>query len=181
MRDERHAGSAYHAGRKTPYTRLFEEASVRALIVVGSVLVAAVSICASAPSVAASASSMAASVPPVARLNPVIGLLEQKTPVFGLYAPSNRRFPGAQPAAAPEPLQPVAQPGAGDRPAARGARAHGAARVRHRRRRRGGAHRAGAARGRPNRRGTGNRGPALRVGTTLRWPRGTFKNASQRS
>ena len=38
-----------------------------------------------------------------ARLNPVIGLLEQKKPVFGLYAPSNRRFPGAQPAAADTP------------------------------------------------------------------------------
>jgi 4-hydroxy-2-oxoheptanedioate aldolase len=31
------------------------------------------------------------------RLNPVIGLLEQKKPVFGLYAPSNRRFPGGGP------------------------------------------------------------------------------------
>jgi 4-hydroxy-2-oxoheptanedioate aldolase len=28
-----------------------------------------------------------------ARLNPVIGLLEQQKPVFGLYAPSNRRLP----------------------------------------------------------------------------------------
>lgn len=39
------------------------------------------------------------------RLNPVIELLEQKKPVFGLYAPSNRRFtpPGAQaPPPAPE-------------------------------------------------------------------------------
>ncbi len=31
---------------------------------------------------------------PKARLNPVIALLEQQKPVFGLYAPSNRRFPG---------------------------------------------------------------------------------------
>ncbi|MFP5378809.1 MAG: aldolase/citrate lyase family protein [Vicinamibacteria bacterium] len=36
------------------------------------------------------------------RLNPVIGLLEQGKPVFGLYAPSNRRF-GPQGAAAPAP------------------------------------------------------------------------------
>jgi 2-keto-3-deoxy-L-rhamnonate aldolase RhmA len=46
-----------------------------------------------------------------ARLNPVIELLEQKKPVFGLYAPSNRRprpgGPGAQ-AAAPE--APAKQP-----------------------------------------------------------------------
>ena len=34
---------------------------------------------------------------PKARLNPVIGLLEQKKPVFGLYAPSNRRLPGGGP------------------------------------------------------------------------------------
>ena len=31
------------------------------------------------------------------RLNPVIELLEQQKPVFGLYAPSNRRFPGGGP------------------------------------------------------------------------------------
>jgi 4-hydroxy-2-oxoheptanedioate aldolase len=31
------------------------------------------------------------------RLNPVIALLEQKKPVFGLYAPSNRRYPGGGP------------------------------------------------------------------------------------
>jgi 4-hydroxy-2-oxoheptanedioate aldolase len=37
---------------------------------------------------------------PKARLNPVIGLLEQKKPVFGLYAPSNRRLPGGGPPAA---------------------------------------------------------------------------------
>ena len=44
------------------------------------------------------------------RLNPVIELLEQKKPVFGLYAPSNRRggpggrgAPGGAPAAAPAP------------------------------------------------------------------------------
>jgi 2-keto-3-deoxy-L-rhamnonate aldolase RhmA len=34
---------------------------------------------------------------PRARLNPVIALLEQKKPVFGLYAPSNRRYPGGGP------------------------------------------------------------------------------------
>lgn len=34
-----------------------------------------------------------------ARLNPMITLLEQKQPVFGLYAPSNRRFPGPRPGA----------------------------------------------------------------------------------
>jgi 2-keto-3-deoxy-L-rhamnonate aldolase RhmA len=37
---------------------------------------------------------------PKARLNPIIALLEQKKPVFGVYAPSNRRFPGAQSTAA---------------------------------------------------------------------------------
>jgi 2-keto-3-deoxy-L-rhamnonate aldolase RhmA len=44
------------------------------------------------------------------RMNPVIELLEQKKPVFGLYAPSNRRgggrgpgAPGAAPAVAPAP------------------------------------------------------------------------------
>ena len=37
---------------------------------------------------------------PGARLNPVIALLEQKKPVFGMYAPSNRRFPGGGPPAA---------------------------------------------------------------------------------
>jgi 4-hydroxy-2-oxoheptanedioate aldolase len=44
------------------------------------------------------------------RLNPVIGLLEQKQPVFGLYAPSNRRGPGggALPANA-EPAKTPAQ------------------------------------------------------------------------
>jgi 4-hydroxy-2-oxoheptanedioate aldolase len=36
------------------------------------------------------------------RMNPVIALLEQGKPVFGLYAPSNRRFPGA-PAATETP------------------------------------------------------------------------------
>jgi len=43
------------------------------------------------------------------RLNPVIGLLEQKKPVFGLYAPSNRRFPGAQPPAADTPTKTPAE------------------------------------------------------------------------
>jgi 4-hydroxy-2-oxoheptanedioate aldolase len=44
------------------------------------------------------------------RFNPVIGLLEQGKPVFGLYAPSNRRFggqagPGGGAAAQPAPPQ----------------------------------------------------------------------------
>jgi 4-hydroxy-2-oxoheptanedioate aldolase len=34
--------------------------------------------------------------PPTTRFNPVIELLEQKQPVFGLYAPSNRRGRGAE-------------------------------------------------------------------------------------
>ena len=38
---------------------------------------------------------------PKARHNRVIALLEARQPVFGLYAPSNRRFPGAPAAAAP--------------------------------------------------------------------------------
>lgn len=37
---------------------------------------------------------------PKARHNRVIALLEQKQPVFGLYAPSNRRVPGGPPGAA---------------------------------------------------------------------------------
>ena len=40
---------------------------------------------------------------PKARHNKVIALLEAKQPVFGLYAPSNRRFPGAQGAAPAAP------------------------------------------------------------------------------
>ncbi len=47
------------------------------------------------------------------RLNPVIELLEQKQPVFGLYAPSNRRAGGgrggAQPPVSAEPLKTPAQ------------------------------------------------------------------------
>ena len=46
---------------------------------------------------------------PKARLNPIIGLLEQKKPVFGLYAPSNRRFPGAPAAAADAPAKTPAE------------------------------------------------------------------------
>jgi hypothetical protein len=43
---------------------------------------------------------------PAQRLNPVIQLLEQKKPVFGLYAPSNRRMrPGAPGAPAAETPQ----------------------------------------------------------------------------
>lgn len=43
------------------------------------------------------------------RLNPVIELLEQKQPIFGLYAPSNRRVPGggALPANAEPPKTPA--------------------------------------------------------------------------
>ncbi len=38
------------------------------------------------------------------RLNPLVELLEQKRPIFGLYAPSNRRFvPPGSPAPSPEP------------------------------------------------------------------------------
>lgn len=52
---------------------------------------------------------------PKARHNKVIALLEAKQPVFGLYAPSNRRFPGgppgagrpAPPADAPPPKSPA--------------------------------------------------------------------------
>ena len=49
------------------------------------------------------ASSLTAQAPR-ARHNRVIALLEQKQPVFGLYAPSNRRGgpPGARPAATPD-------------------------------------------------------------------------------
>lgn len=46
---------------------------------------------------------------PKARLNPVIALLEQKKPVFGLYAPSNRRFPGAQPSGNEAPPKSAAE------------------------------------------------------------------------
>jgi 4-hydroxy-2-oxoheptanedioate aldolase len=42
------------------------------------------------------------------RLNPVIMLLEQKKPVFGLYAPSNRRMRPGQAAPAAEPPQKTA-------------------------------------------------------------------------
>jgi 2-keto-3-deoxy-L-rhamnonate aldolase RhmA len=42
-------------------------------------------------------------VPKRQRHNPVIALLEQGQPVFGLYAPSNRRGRGAPPADAPPP------------------------------------------------------------------------------
>jgi 2-keto-3-deoxy-L-rhamnonate aldolase RhmA len=46
--------------------------------------------------------------PPRPRLNPVIALLEQHKPVFGLYAPSNRRFGrGGAPAAEAPPPKPV--------------------------------------------------------------------------
>ncbi len=53
---------------------------------------------------------------PKARHNRVIALLESKQPVFGLYAPSNRRFPGAQgagPAAPPKSPAELAQEAAG--------------------------------------------------------------------
>lgn len=38
-----------------------------------------------------SGASLAFGQAPRVRLNPLVGLLEQKQPVFGLYAPSNRR------------------------------------------------------------------------------------------
>lgn len=41
------------------------------------------------------------------RLNPTIDLLEQKKPLFGLYAPSNRRGRGAPPPDAPPPKTPA--------------------------------------------------------------------------
>lgn len=53
---------------------------------------------------------------PKARHNKVIALLEAKQPVFGLYAPSNRRFPGAQgaaPAAPPKSPAELAREAAG--------------------------------------------------------------------
>ena len=40
------------------------------------------------------------------RLNPMIELLEQRKPVFGLYAPSNRRFGGRGPGGAAAPQTP---------------------------------------------------------------------------
>lgn len=49
---------------------------------------------------------------PKARHNKVIGLLEAKQPVFGLYAPSNRRFPGppgSAPATPPPPQKSAAE------------------------------------------------------------------------
>ena len=47
------------------------------------------------------------------RLNPMIELLSQKKPVFGLYAPANRRMGaggpgGAMPGGAPRPAAPPA-------------------------------------------------------------------------
>jgi 4-hydroxy-2-oxoheptanedioate aldolase len=54
------------------------------------------------------AGSLAASERPP-RLNPVIELLEQQQPVFGLYAPANRRAGGggARPVSAPPPKTPA--------------------------------------------------------------------------
>lgn len=49
-----------------------------------------------------------AQAPKRQRLNPVIDLIEQKKPVMGLYAPSNRRFgPPGGAAAAPAPKSPA--------------------------------------------------------------------------
>ncbi len=45
---------------------------------------------------------------PAQRLNPVIGLIEQGKPVMGLYAPSNRKPPGAA-ADAPTPKKTPAE------------------------------------------------------------------------
>ncbi|MEZ5421243.1 MAG: hypothetical protein R2708_28420 [Vicinamibacterales bacterium] len=49
---------------------------------------------------AAALGGVVAAQAPKARHNRVIALLESKQPVFGLYAPSNRRFPGGPPGAA---------------------------------------------------------------------------------
>ncbi|MCC7179304.1 MAG: hypothetical protein IT177_13050 [Acidobacteria bacterium] len=68
---------------------------MRARLIVVSVLVVGVG----------AGSLVMGQAPGTSRLNPVIELLEQKKPVFGLYAPSNRRFPprpGAPAPAAPE-------------------------------------------------------------------------------
>lgn len=59
-------------------------------------------------SVVALGGLVAAQAPKV-RHNKVIALLEAKQPVFGLYAPSNRRFPGGPPGAA-RPAGAPAQP-----------------------------------------------------------------------
>jgi 2-keto-3-deoxy-L-rhamnonate aldolase RhmA len=56
----------------------------------------------------------AAAQAPKARHNRVIALLEQKQPVFGLYAPSNRRFP-ASPPGTPQRGRPTG-PAMGDPP-----------------------------------------------------------------
>jgi 4-hydroxy-2-oxoheptanedioate aldolase len=58
-----------------------QEDIVRARVAFGALLVVA-------------AGTLVLGQAPKARLNPVIALLEQQKPVFGLYAPSNRRFPG---------------------------------------------------------------------------------------
>lgn len=47
---------------------------------------------------------------PKARHNKIIGLLEAKQPVFGLYAPSNRRFPGPPGSAPATPPPPQKSP-----------------------------------------------------------------------
>jgi 4-hydroxy-2-oxoheptanedioate aldolase len=47
---------------------------------------------------------------PKQRLNPVIDLLEQKKPVFGLYAPSNRRPGGPRGTASATPVPPAKSP-----------------------------------------------------------------------
>lgn len=62
----------------------------------------------SALAVAALGTLLAAQAPKP-RHNNVIALLEAKQPVFGLYAPSNRRFPGA-PGAAPAAATPQKSP-----------------------------------------------------------------------
>lgn len=59
---------------------------------------------------------LSAQAPQRSRLNPVIALLEQGKPVFGLYVPSNRRMPGAPAAAERTPIElareAMTQPGA---------------------------------------------------------------------
>jgi len=77
---------------------------VKVAVLAGAVLSGLVLVQAQSTSAKASADKMREQ----RRLNPMIELLEQKKPVFGLYAPSNRRFGGrggasAQPQTPPPP------------------------------------------------------------------------------
>jgi hypothetical protein len=57
----------------------------------------------------ATGAGLASGQAPRTRLNPLVELLEQRKPVFGLYAPSNRR-PGPPGATAPSPEPPKKTP-----------------------------------------------------------------------